>query len=130
MVDQCRFADEGVAINDQCDHERAQDDRAGKKLVYTFWSANIAEEFKSGPAQFPTADQIKQVCEAALRLGVRHLDMYGYRIGEYRVSRDQITKLVPSEPAPYRFDRTVSAEVYVGPAGVAARAWALFAFVK
>jgi hypothetical protein len=72
-----------------------------KKIVYTFWSANIAEEFNKEAAKFPTAQQIKEVCDAAMSLGVRHLDMYGYRIGEYRVGREQMAKMMPAEPAPY-----------------------------
>ena len=36
-----------------------------------------------------------------MKLGVRHLDMYGFRIGEYRVSRDEMARMVPAEPAPY-----------------------------
>ena len=37
-----------------------------KQIVYTFWSANIAEEHKPGPAVYPSAAQIRQVCEQAL----------------------------------------------------------------
>jgi len=29
------------------------------------------------------------------------LDMYGYRIGEYRVTREEMARMVPPEPAPY-----------------------------
>ncbi|MEY2427753.1 MAG: hypothetical protein QOJ40_638 [Verrucomicrobiota bacterium] len=72
-----------------------------KQIVYTFWSANIVEENNRGPAAFPTAAQIQQVCEQALKLGVRHLDMYGFRIGEYRVKREDMGRMVPAEPAPY-----------------------------
>ncbi|HZM01533.1 MAG TPA: hypothetical protein VFC44_00795 [Candidatus Saccharimonadales bacterium] len=72
-----------------------------KDIVYTFWSANIAEERKAGPALFPTANQIQQICQEALKLGVRHLDMYGYRIGDYAVSRENLPKMMPAEPAPY-----------------------------
>jgi hypothetical protein len=72
-----------------------------KKIIYTFWSANIAEERKPGPAIYPSAAQIRAVCEKALELGVRHLDMYGYRIGEYNVTREQMAKMVPPEPAAY-----------------------------
>jgi hypothetical protein len=72
-----------------------------KKIIYTFWSANIAEERKPGPAMYPTAAQIRAVCERALQLGVRHLDMYGYRIGEYNVTRTEMARMVPPEPAPY-----------------------------
>jgi hypothetical protein len=72
-----------------------------KKMIYTFWSANIAEEMKPGPAKHPTAAEIKAVCQQALKLGIRHLDMYGYRIGEYRVSKEEQARMVPPEPAPY-----------------------------
>ncbi len=73
----------------------------GAKIVYTFWSANISEERKPGPASFPTAAQIRGVCEVALQSGVRHLDMYGFRIGEYQATRDEMARMVPPEPAPY-----------------------------
>ena len=72
-----------------------------KQVVYTFWSANIAEEHKPGPAAYPSAVQIQNVCEQALKLGVRHLDMYGFRIGEYRVTKKEMERMVPAEPAPY-----------------------------
>lgn len=39
-----------------------------------------------GPAKYPTFEQIKAICEAALQSGIRHLDMYGYRIGNYLVT--------------------------------------------
>ncbi len=73
----------------------------GKQIVYTFWSADISEERKPGPARHPTAAEIKSVCEQAFKLGVRHLDMYGYRIGEYRATREEMARMVPAEPAPY-----------------------------
>ncbi len=71
------------------------------QIVYTFWSANIAEERKPGPAMFPTASEIRAVCEQALQMGVKHLDMYGYRIGEFVVPRSELARMMPPEPAPY-----------------------------
>jgi hypothetical protein len=71
------------------------------EIVYTFWSADISEERKPGPARHPTAAEIQHVCEQAMKSGVRHLDMYGYRIGEYQVRREDMARMVPSEPAPY-----------------------------
>ena len=56
-----------------------------KKFIYTFWIGNPAELRTPGPARYPTLDQIKAIADAALEAGVRHLDMYGYRIGEYSV---------------------------------------------
>jgi hypothetical protein len=72
-----------------------------KKIIYTFWSANVAEELGTAPAKYPTAAQIKSVCEVALQLGIRHLDMYGFRIGEYRATKAEMKRMMPSEPAPY-----------------------------
>jgi hypothetical protein len=73
-----------------------------KQIIYTFWVANQPEERKPGAAQYPTADQIREICEAALRLGIRHLDMYGYRIGDYVIEREDMAQWVPPEPAPYK----------------------------
>lgn len=72
-----------------------------KPIIFTFWTANILEERKPGPAVHPTAKEIEQICQIALNFGVRHLDMYGYRIGEYDVTREQMAKMMPPEPAPY-----------------------------
>lgn len=73
-----------------------------KQIVYTFWVANQPEERKPEAAQYPTAEQIRMICEAALRLGIRHLDMYGYRIGDYLIKREEMGVFVPPEPAPYQ----------------------------
>lgn len=73
-----------------------------KQIIYTFWSANPKEEHKTGPAKYPTAKQIQQICEAAMKLGIRHLDMYGYRIGDPDVPKADWPQWVPAEPAPYR----------------------------
>jgi hypothetical protein len=72
-----------------------------KQIVYTFWSANIAEELNPGPAMYPTAAQIKAICEDALKRGITHLDMYGFRIGEFRATREEMARMMPAEPAPY-----------------------------
>lgn len=72
-----------------------------KKIVYTFWSANISEERKPGPARYPSAAQLRQVCEAALKLGIRHLDLYGFRIGDSHATRQEMARMVPAEPAPF-----------------------------
>lgn len=73
-----------------------------KEIIYTFWIANQPEERRSGAAQYPTADQIRMICDAALRLGIRHLDMYGYRIGDYLIKPGEMAQWVPPEPAPYK----------------------------
>ncbi len=72
-----------------------------KKMIYTFWSANSKEQRLPGTAQFPTAAQIKDICEEARKLGITDLDMYGYRIGEYLGTVEDMKRMVPPEPAPY-----------------------------
>lgn len=72
-----------------------------KKMIYTFWSANIAEEFNPGPAVYPSAAQIQKVCEEALKHGIRHLDMYGFRIGNSAATGKEMERMMPAEPAPY-----------------------------
>ncbi len=79
-----------------------------KKMIYTFWSANLREERLPGPAQFPTAAQIKDVCEEARKLGITDLDMYGYRIGEYLGTVEDMKRMVPAEPAPYHLTKRFS----------------------
>ncbi len=73
----------------------------GKKIIYTFWSGNIAELRTPGPAKFPTVPQIRDICEAALSVGIRHLDMYGYRIGDFLVTAQNWPQKRPPEKGPY-----------------------------
>jgi hypothetical protein len=74
---------------------------ANKEIIYTFWSGNIAELRTPGPAKFPTVPQIRDICEAALSVGIRHLDMYGYRIGDYLVTAQNWPQKRPPESGPY-----------------------------
>jgi hypothetical protein len=72
-----------------------------KKIIYTFWIADPAEERKPGPARFPTVEQIKLIAEAALEAGIRHLDTYGYRIGEYAVKAENWERARPGTGPTY-----------------------------
>lgn len=73
-----------------------------KLRIYTFWVANPPEERKPGPARYPSVDQIRQICQAALQLGIHDLDMYGYRIGDYRVtSNETLIKFSPGTGPTY-----------------------------
>lgn len=72
-----------------------------KKLIYTFWVANAAELRRPGPARYPTVDEIRQIAGAALEAGVRHLDMYGYRIGEYLVKESDWPQARPGTGPSY-----------------------------
>lgn len=73
----------------------------GKKIIYTFWVGNILELRKPGPAKYPTFDQIREICEAALKAGIRHLDMYGYRIGDFVVTNENWPQKRPPAKGPY-----------------------------
>jgi hypothetical protein len=72
-----------------------------KKIIYTFWVANAFELRKPEPAVYPTFEQIRAICEAALKFGVTHLDMYGYRIGNSTVTAETWPKMRPPEKGPY-----------------------------
>jgi hypothetical protein len=63
-------------------------------IIYTFWVANDAKK-GSGMAEYPTAEQIRLICEAALRSGVRYLDMYGFRIGSSGASDTDQARVLP-----------------------------------
>jgi len=72
-----------------------------KQIIYTFWAGNILELRKPGPAKYPTFEQIREICEAALKLGIRHLDMYGYRIGDFVVTDENWPQKRPPAKGPY-----------------------------
>jgi len=72
-----------------------------KKIIYTFWVGNILELRTPGPAKYPTIEQIREICEAALTFGIRHLDMYGYRIGDYLVTDQNWPEKRPPARGPY-----------------------------
>jgi hypothetical protein len=72
-----------------------------KATIYSFWVANPDEELTPGAAKYPTVDQIKLICEAALQSGIRHLDMYGFRIGDYRVSAKDFPRMAPGSGLTY-----------------------------
>ncbi len=73
----------------------------GKKIIYTFWAGNALELRAPGPAKYPTVDQIREICEAALKFGIRHLDMYGYRIGDFIVTDENWPQKRPPAKGPY-----------------------------
>ena len=72
-----------------------------KKIIYTFWVGNILELRTPGPAKYPTFDQVRDICEAALKFGIRHLDMYGYRIGDFIVTDENWPQKRPPPQGPY-----------------------------
>jgi len=54
-----------------------------KKIIYTFWVTD-ADVNKPLPLKYPDAKQIIAVTRAALDLGIRHVDYYAFRIGDWR----------------------------------------------
>jgi hypothetical protein len=72
-----------------------------KNTIYTFWVADPAEELLPGLAKFPTVKQIRLIADAALQAGIHHLDMYGYRIGDYRVEAGTLEKFSPGTGPTY-----------------------------
>ncbi|MEW5979487.1 MAG: beta-galactosidase [Acidobacteriota bacterium] len=74
------------------------------KLIYTFWVSD-ADLDKPLPLTSPTAEQIIAVAEAALGLGLRHVDYYGYRIGDWRTDEDEWERLRPISGRPYPLTR-------------------------
>jgi hypothetical protein len=71
-----------------------------QRIVYTFWSANNDKK-EPGPAPYPTAEEIQQICEAALAAGIRYLDMYGFRIGEAGVKLEDFKDKAPGAGPTY-----------------------------
>jgi hypothetical protein len=74
----------------------------GKRIIYTFWVANILELRKPGPATHPTWNEIREICETALGMGIRHVDMYGYRIGDYVATAEDWPARRPPAQGAYR----------------------------
>jgi hypothetical protein len=54
-----------------------------KKIIYTFWVGDLDVD-KPLPLKYPDAQQIIAVTQAALDLGIRHVDYYAYRVGDWR----------------------------------------------
>lgn len=52
------------------------------KVICAFWVAD-----RSSRLDLPTASQILSLAEAAIRLGVRHVNYYAFRVGDARVTR-------------------------------------------
>jgi hypothetical protein len=79
---------------------------ADKLRIYSFWAANNTPDlYKPGHATLPTLDQIRQVCDMALKLGIRHLDMYGWRIGDFRVTGEEWPLARPGHGPTYPLTR-------------------------
>jgi hypothetical protein len=71
-----------------------------KKIIYTFWASDLDID-RPLPLLFPTADQIISISKMALELGIRHVDYYGFRIGDWRVDEKEWVKLKPGKDPNY-----------------------------
>lgn len=54
-----------------------------KKIIYTFWVTD-ADVNKPLPLKYPDGKQVIAVTQAALDLGIRHVDYYAFRVGDWR----------------------------------------------
>jgi Beta-galactosidase len=78
-----------------------------KKIIYTFWVSD-ADLNKPLPLRYPDAQQITTITEAALALGVRHVDYYAFRVGDARVDEANWPKLRPGSDINYPLTKPLS----------------------
>jgi hypothetical protein len=71
-----------------------------KKIVYTYWVGDLDTD-KPLPLKYPDAQQIIAVSKAALDLGIRHLDMYAYRVGDWRADNAEWERRRPGSNPNY-----------------------------
>jgi hypothetical protein len=64
-----------------------------KKIVYTFWVASW--DMSPRELTHPTGEEIARIAQEAVDLGIRHVDYYGYRIGDWRVTSEEWRRLLP-----------------------------------
>jgi undecaprenyl pyrophosphate synthase len=64
-----------------------------KKIVYTFWVASW--DMSPRELAHPTGEEIARIAQQAVDLGIRHVDYYGYRIGDWRVTSEEWLRLLP-----------------------------------
>lgn len=75
-----------------------------KKIIYTFWTADINID-KPLPVNYPDSNQIIAIAQVALDLGIRHIDYYGFRIGDWRVRADEWPLMRPNKDIDYTIMR-------------------------
>ncbi|MBI4850877.1 MAG: beta-galactosidase [Acidobacteria bacterium] len=65
-----------------------------KKIIHTFWASEL-DFSKPLPLKYPSAEQITSIAKLAISLGIKHVDYYGFRIGDWRVNEEEWVKLRP-----------------------------------
>lgn len=83
-----------------------------KKIIYTFWASDIDFD-NTAPIKFPTAEQIITITELALKLGINHIDYYGFRIGDWRVNEADWLKLRPGSNRNYPLTKPMKSRFLV-----------------
>jgi hypothetical protein len=71
-----------------------------KKIICTFWASDWDID-KPLPLKYPTAEQIISITRMALEQGIRHVDYYGFRIGDWRVDEKGWINLRPGKETNY-----------------------------
>lgn len=73
----------------------------GKELALSLRLSDGDTEDLPGHADKPTLDQITKCIDAALKLGVRNIDLYGYRMGVYHLDGPGWHKFQPGHGLTY-----------------------------
>jgi hypothetical protein len=71
-----------------------------KKIIHTFWASEL-DFNKPLPLKYPDAGQIVSIAKLAMSLGIKHVDYYGFRIGDWRVNEEEWKNLRPSNSENY-----------------------------
>ena len=58
-----------------------------KEMMFAFWTADA--DLRKAPLLLPEDNQVLSVIHLAHKLGVRHVDCYGFRIGDWRVTDEE-----------------------------------------
>ena len=72
---------------DAREYLRRMQTAGGSKIALSLRLSEGDKEDLPGPAAYPTLEQIRVVVDAALALGVRHIDLYGYSMGIYHLDK-------------------------------------------
>ena len=72
-----------------------------KELALSLRLSESSTEDLPGPATYPTLAQIQRAIDTALALGIRNIDLYGYRMGVYHLDGPGWRQYQPGSGASY-----------------------------
>ncbi|MDW8240966.1 MAG: beta-galactosidase [Acidobacteriota bacterium] len=98
--DKPQALEQALAVTENLLSETRRQVGPHKKIVYTFWASDV-DVAKREPLTRPTGQEIIRVTEEAMKLGIRHIDYYGYRIGDWRVTLEEWQQLRPGKSRTY-----------------------------